>query len=103
MNTILSNNLSKIIKIKEGEENVSFKPSRQFYKEIEIGQKRFWQLVRNEKNLTLLEIKRLSEYFGVHIWELHDFTMKYIPKGIAKIKQEKDEFYNSLGLVKPTS
>ena len=103
MKMTLANNLSEIIKVKENKENIPFKPNRQFFKDIGIGQKRFWQLVRNEKNLTLLEIKRLAEYFGVHIWELHDFTMKYIPKGIAKIKQEKDEFYNSLGLVKPTS
>lgn len=99
MNTILSNNLSQIIEIKEDTENVAFKPNRKFFKDMGIGQKRFWQLVRNEKNLTSLEIQRLAEYFKVHILELHDFTMKYLPEGITKLKREREDLYNRLGLV----
>jgi Mg2+ and Co2+ transporter CorA len=99
MNTILSNTLSQIIQIKENKENNDFKPNRQFFKDVGIGQKRFWQLVRNEKNLTSIEIKRLAEYFGVHILELHDFTMKYMSEP-TKLKRERDDLYKRLGLVK---
>ena len=78
MNTILSNNLSQIIKIKESKENNDFKPNRQFFKDVGIGQKRFWQLVRNEKSLLFDEMQSLSKYFSVHILELHEDTMKYM-------------------------
>lgn len=99
MNTILSNTLSQIIKIKEGKENIPFKPNRQFFKDVCIGQKRFWQLVRNEKNLTSIEIKQLAEYFGVHVLELHDFTMKYLTQP-TKLKRDRDDLYERLGLIK---
>ena len=87
MSTILSNNLSQIIQSKEHKESILFKPNRQFFKDLGIGQKRFWQLVRNEKNLTLLETKRLSEYFGVHILELHDFTIPFLSRLSKKNNQ----------------
>ena len=41
------NRLSSIIKIQEEQTCVPFKPRRSFFKSVGIGQKRFWQLVRN--------------------------------------------------------
>ncbi|WP_338814992.1 hypothetical protein V9L05_07575 [Bernardetia sp. Wsw4-3y2] len=99
MNTIIANKLSQIIESKESKENNVFKPNRQFFKDVEIGQKRFWQLVRNEKNLTILEMKRLASYFGVHILELHDFTLKYLSED-NPISQKNKLDYKKYGLVK---
>lgn len=97
---ILKNNLEKIIAEHERKAQRPFKCSHDFYRFIGIGKRRFWQLVRNEKNLTFLEVKRLSEYFGVHFWELHDFTKKYLSDSINTTDNEGNDFYDRLGLVK---
>lgn len=56
-------------KIKEFEANSfsSFKPSRTFYSNVKIGQKRFWKLVRGEESPKLTEIESLAKYFGVPV------------------------------------
>ncbi len=100
MNTVIANKLSQIIESKESKENNVFKPNRQFFKDVEIGQKRFWQLVRNEKNLTILEMKRLSTYFGVHILELHDFTIKYLSNKSTELEGDRFDYLDRLKLVK---
>ena len=100
MNLILSNNLSEIIKRKESRDRSDFKPNRTFFKDIGIGQKRFWQLVRNEKNLTLLEAKRLAEFFNVHVLELHDFTKKFLSKNKELSEEEEANYVERLGLSK---
>lgn len=48
----------------------SFKPSRKFYENIQIGQKRFWKLVRGEESPKISELERLSVFFNVSISEL---------------------------------
>ena len=52
-----------------------FKPNRAFFLHIGIGQKRFWQLVRNEVEMTFGEMNRLSEYFDTPLSELHTVTV----------------------------
>ncbi len=48
-----------------------FKPSRTFFTNVKIGQKRFWKLVRGEESLKLTEMEALATYFGVPV---NDFT-----------------------------
>ncbi len=95
----LKNNLEKIISEHERQVQRPFKCSHDFYRFIGIGKRRFWQLVRNEKNLTILEMKRLADYFNVHIWELHDFTKKLLPKN-KELSEEEANYIERLGLSK---
>lgn len=73
------NRLNIVINDYEAEKKTPFKPSHAFYKFIKIGKRRFHQLMRNEKPLMFDEMQRLSDYFDVHILELHESTIKFLP------------------------
>ena len=75
----LNNRLKEIIEHYEKDRKTEFKPNRSFYSHIKIGSRRFHQLIRNEKSLMFDEMQRLSDYFDVHILELHESTKKYLP------------------------
>jgi hypothetical protein len=47
-----------------------WKPNGLFYHRVEINQKRFGMLLRGELELKASEAKRLSDFFGVDIYEL---------------------------------
>jgi len=53
--------------IKEIEKNflINFKPTRDFYKKVGIGQKRFGMLLKNETSATIDELENLKSYFGL--------------------------------------
>lgn len=74
------NRINKIIKANEEQTKTTFKPTLDFFKLIGIGRKRFYQLVRNEVSPTFAEMQRLAEYFNIHILELHDTTIQYLPR-----------------------
>lgn len=76
--TAISNRLEAIISDYESNLNFTFKPTRKFFKDIGIGHRRFYQLVRNEVSPTFEEMCALANYFGVHIWELHEKTIKLL-------------------------
>ena len=44
-----------------------FMPGRSFFIEIGIGQKRWGQLIRNEKPVTTEELGKISNYFVVSV------------------------------------
>ena len=48
-----------------------FTPNRQFFQQIGIGQRRFWQIVRGDGNsATIAELQKVGKYFGVDWKEL---------------------------------
>lgn len=49
---------------------ICFKPTRQFYKKIMIGQRRWHQLLRDEVSPTIKELRELSKYFDIPLNEL---------------------------------
>lgn len=51
-----------------------FRPTRDFYRNTGIGQKRFWQLFRGEKNMTDYEHKAIAKELGIPASEA--FNMK---------------------------
>lgn len=62
------NLLVKLLKIKfRHPEN--FNPTRDFYKETGIGQRRYWDLFFGRKNISGKEYQALTKYFGVTIDE----------------------------------
>ena len=62
------NLLVKLLKIKfRHPEN--FKPTRDFYRETGIGQRRYWDLFFGRKKITRKEYNALTKYFGVTIDE----------------------------------
>lgn len=63
------NNIANVVKSKESD-NLKFKTSPSFYKKIGIGQKRWGQLIRNEKPANIDELQRIAKYFGVTIHDL---------------------------------
>ena len=63
------NKIANLIQEKENS-NFKFMPDMNFYKQIEIGRKRWGQLLRNEKSPTLEELQRIANYFNVSITEL---------------------------------
>jgi hypothetical protein len=62
--------LQRQIKAYEAKSLNPFKPSRNFFSVVQIGQKRFWKIVRGEESPKLTEMKALSEYFEVGVNEL---------------------------------
>lgn len=74
------NRLQTIVQAYEQDRKTPFKPNRAFFSHIGIGSRRFYQLIRNEKSLMIDEMQRLADYFNVHILELHDTTIKFLPK-----------------------
>ena len=65
------NRLASILSEYEKRIKTAFKPNRDFYRTVDIGQKRFWQLVRNKADMTYGEMLRLSAFFQVEMAELH--------------------------------
>lgn len=59
--------MSKISKIISERETggFKFKPTKDFYKEVNIRQKRWGQICRDEVALTIPEMLALAKYFGV--------------------------------------
>jgi hypothetical protein len=47
-----------------------FKPSKHFYKEVGINQKRFWQLVKGMAKPLTEETQNLAKYFKVPVTDL---------------------------------
>lgn len=46
-----------------------FTPSRKFYNEVKITQRRFWDLFYGRKSITEKEYVALTEYFGITLHE----------------------------------
>jgi len=60
------NKISKKIEdLIENKFSIRFKPTRDFYKRVGIGQKRFNLLRNNKESAMVDELKRLKEYFPV--------------------------------------
>lgn len=68
-NSVVKNKISFQIKQLE-QKGFKFKPGRKFFIEIGIGQKRWGQLIRNEKPATLKELEKISSYFNIPIYSL---------------------------------
>lgn len=64
--------MNRLKKFIEGLErpNFPFKPQRAFYDTVGIGQKRFWQIMRNDKQPTFDEAESLANYFGIQAKDL---------------------------------
>lgn len=63
------NRISEIISTKTNDA-FKFFPNKNFYKTIQISQKRFGLLMRNEKEATYSELIRVANYFNVKIEDL---------------------------------
>lgn len=61
--------LKELISSKETD-ILKFQPPKTFYEHININKKRFWQLYRDEKPMTVKELKSLAEYFNIESSEL---------------------------------
>lgn len=58
----------------------TFRPTREFFKRVEIGQKRFWQLYRGEKNITETEYRALAREWKVTLedaFEMRQLKMDF--------------------------
>jgi hypothetical protein len=64
--TLLSVQIEKF----ENETLLFFKPSKRFYEEVGINQKRFGQLVKGMAEPKTLETQRLAKYFKVPVNDL---------------------------------
>jgi hypothetical protein len=70
MENIVINKIQDLIKTWEAKNKTSFTPSKSFYKDLSIGQKRFWQLAKNEAQPTLNELVTIANHFEVDPKEL---------------------------------
>lgn len=57
----------------------NFQPNRDFYNRTNIGQKRFWQLYRGEKNPTLRELKAICQVWNTDIKTLLTTNQEELP------------------------
>lgn len=60
MNKILNH-----IKQIEAKYMITFKPTREFYETIGIGQRRWQMLLKNKTAITSVEMENLKKYFGL--------------------------------------
>ena len=65
------NKIESVIKSKETAA-FRFKPTQAFFKELGIGKKRFWAMLRNEKQPTISEVKAIANILGVKPSDLVD-------------------------------
>jgi plasmid maintenance system antidote protein VapI len=72
MVNFLTNRISILLKEREIQ-GFSFNPSRSFYEKIGIRQKRWGQLIRNEKPATTEELYKVAEYFNFNKDEIIEF------------------------------
>ncbi|WP_375562143.1 hypothetical protein ACE193_06220 [Bernardetia sp. OM2101] len=93
------NTLKAILEAHEKQTKMPFKPNRAFFTHIGIGSRRFYQLIRNEKPMMFDEMQRLAKYFNVHIFELHECTLKYLSEDNPLSQKNKPD-YKKLGLIK---
>lgn len=63
------NKIQESIKRKE-KENFPFKPDRQFYRRVNINQKRWGLIIKGQLSPTVDEAKSIAEFFDVKITEL---------------------------------
>jgi hypothetical protein len=69
------NKISFFIEKIETKYSIRFKPTKEFYKRVGIGQRRFKMLYRNEVTPNLDELIKLAEYFGLKNYvELYEET-----------------------------
>jgi transcriptional regulator with XRE-family HTH domain len=64
------NRIKEFLKSKEIN-GLRFIPGKKFYKIVGIGQIRFGQILRNEKEPTIKELQAIAKYFNVDITELY--------------------------------
>lgn len=62
--------LKEIVQSYEDRIGTKFIPSKKFYANVSINQKRYGMLLRAEKDITLKEAKKISEFFNVPITDL---------------------------------
>lgn len=58
----------------------TFRPTREFLKRTQIGQKRFWQLYRGEKNITRTEYMALTKEWNITLedaFEMGQLRMEF--------------------------
>lgn len=86
-NKIISNRLANIMEEYAKRINVTtFKPSKEFYKMVGIGQIRFWQIHRQQVEMNVGEMQRLANAFNVSPADFYD-TVQFVKKD----EQAKDE------------
>jgi hypothetical protein len=84
---IISNRLASIMEDYAKRINVTtFKPSKEFYKMVGIGQIRFWQIHRQQVEMNVGEMQRLAKAFDVSPADFYD-TVEFVKKD----EQVKDE------------
>jgi hypothetical protein len=62
--------LQRQIKAYEAKSLNPFKPSRNFFSNVKIGQKRFWKIVRGDDSLKVSELEVLARYFNCNSTDL---------------------------------
>ncbi len=67
----MSNKIDHFIKSKETE-ILKYSPNNEFYQRIGINKKRWAQILRGQKDPTLAELTRLTNYFNVPASQLVD-------------------------------
>lgn len=72
------NKISEIIGKLE-KPNFPFRPNKQFYKEIEIGHKRFWAVYKKKSNPSIEEVQKIANYFNFNPNDLIDFNSNAKP------------------------
>jgi len=58
------------------------KPTRQFFRKVGIGQKRWRMLLRKQADPAAGEIERLAKYFGVKPSDIYEFKTTETPKNV---------------------
>ena len=71
MKKFIKNRISNLIQ-QSGKSGFKFTPDRAFYEKIEIKQKRWGLILRNEQPATTEELFKISEFFGFEYKDLLD-------------------------------
>ena len=90
------NRLEIVIREYERKIKAAFKPNRDTYNALGVGQKRFAQLLKNKAEFTSGELLRFSHYFGVEAFELLAGT--YQPSNKISLTTEPKNTENATNL-----
>ncbi len=61
----MTNNISQVIEKIEKRNLITYKPTKEFYRKIGVKQKRWGQILRNEKQPDLMQLNNLSKFFNI--------------------------------------
>ena len=70
METLAQTPLQSVLNAYQSKHSLKFTPNKAFYDRVQINRIRFWQLVKGKAELSVSEVRALSEFFSIPLTDL---------------------------------